>query len=531
VSGPWEKYAGQDEPAAGPWAKYSQPAQVENGMPVFPDFPGEGNQAAPLSDAYDSLGKRTSRFFRGLSEADARLRSAKPSYGFGTAEAALSLGTGGIAAPVLGTAESIIFGTDPEKSFARYTYRPRSEEGQAKLGYLGALTAPLTESGADIAMMPLASQPLGPVRRAPKAKPDAVPTTQKLSQAAEQAYQASEAAGVVIRPESTSRAAGIFRDVAKAENLGKLPPKLSEAVAVLEERVASAQPLSLKDADKVRQLIGDAMKSTDAADRRLAKIIQGRYDNYIETLAPSDILAGNTEQGVSMLKQARELYGRRKNSEMLDKMERDAQRKGESNYTQAGVEHALRREFEKLANNDKKMRPLTPEQRAAVEKVAAPGLAQTMLRNIGKFDPTAGGMGSLVGTGTGGVAAWMAGLDPLTGLALPAAGFLSKRAATALTNRNVGRARESLVGRGLPTGAQVPGLLGAEAVPANTGLLGAVAPRAVEQIRQDLIRLDAEIQKIPANEPAGSARMQALSAAWERLRAELAAAESGGASP
>lgn len=94
-------------------------------------------------------------YFRGVDESIGRFNRAPSAGLFGTAEAAGTLATGAIAAPVLGTIESAALGTPLEESFARYTYRPRSESGKAQLGVLGALARPLTESGADIALGPL----------------------------------------------------------------------------------------------------------------------------------------------------------------------------------------------------------------------------------------------------------------------------------------------------------------------------------------------------------------------------------------
>lgn len=493
--------------------------------------------------------KGLSQYFSNVRAADESAKTA-PNTGLGSLEALGALATGAIATPAgsiagIGTEAARGLGLTDAKGEDvaqrvqnAMTYQPHSDSGKSQLGLLGALTAPLAESGADMALMPLASemQALSTVRRMPKTRPEPVPTTRNLVEAADKAYDLSESAGVVIRPESTQRAADIFREVAKSENLGKLPPKLSEAVTILDERIGLKEPLSLKDADKVRQLIGDAMKSTDAADRRLAKIIQGRYDRYIETLKPNDILAGNTEQGVSMLNQARELYRRRKNSELMDTMERNAQRKGQSTFTQAGVEHALRKQFESLAGNEKKLRGMTPEQRTAIEKVAAPGMLQTGIRNLGKFDPTSGGMGSLVGLGTGGTAAWMAGVDPLLGLSLPVAGYAARRASTGLTNRNVNRAREALVGRGLPK-APTAEELGASLQ--NSGMLRSVggdqlpirvATRSADQLRSDLKRLVAQLQSLPVDQ-ANAARIKAISQEVGRLQAELASAESRAGSP
>src|SRR5262245_26002289 len=74
--------------------------------------------------------------------------------GLGTLEALGTL-TGGIAAPILGTAESIALGTPPEQSFARYTYQPRTESGRAQLGALGRWLAPSRNPAADVALGPL----------------------------------------------------------------------------------------------------------------------------------------------------------------------------------------------------------------------------------------------------------------------------------------------------------------------------------------------------------------------------------------
>lgn len=95
------------------------------------------------------------RYLSRVDEAVGQLNRAPDAGIVGPLEALGTMATGGIAAPVLGTAESIVFGTPPEESFARYTYQPRTESGRAQLGVLGAVISPLTESGTDIALAPL----------------------------------------------------------------------------------------------------------------------------------------------------------------------------------------------------------------------------------------------------------------------------------------------------------------------------------------------------------------------------------------
>lgn len=385
---------------------------------------------------------------------------------YGLAEAGTSLASG-IAAPVLASARGILTGQEPTaEDIARFTYQPTTATGQNILNVAGAVLDPVARAaeatGADVALLPLAvqTQSLSTLRRAPK--PDPVPTTEQLRSAKEALYRRAEEAGVVIKPEATAASARIFRDVAERENLGRLPGKLSEAVSILEERVSKNRPLTLSDADKVRQLINDALASNDAADRRLARIIKGRYDAYLDSLGPQDVLAGDATQAVSFLRAARDAHRRFENSRLLDTLEQRAERAGDAKFTQAGAEHALRTEFRKLADSERRMRPFTPEQREAIEAVARGGATGSRravanaLRNLGKFDPTSGGMAAFLGPATGttiGLAAGGpsgAGVGSLLGLALPVAGAISSRASTRLTRGNVERARESLVGRGLP---------------------------------------------------------------------------------
>lgn len=352
-----------------------------------------------------------------------------------------------------------------------------------------------------------------------------VPTTEALRAAANATYKSADDAGVVIRPESTQRVVAMMQQVADDNNLGKLPPKIKEASDVLAARVSSGKPLTLADADKVRQLINDAKKSTDAADQRLAKIIQGQYDEYLTGLKPEDTLAGNSQQGVAILERARGLYQRQKNSELLDSMERKAAITGEANYSQAGVEHALRKQFESLAKNDKKMKmmKLTDEQRAAIEKVAAPGFMGNALRNVGKFDPLKGGvpaaMAGVVGSGTGALAGGTPGafLGPvlLGGLAHGA-----NRGAQAITRSNVAAAREALVGRGLSSVGQ----LASQPAPVSAAAtsLAAAAPRSVVAIRGD-------IQKLIQTAGAKSKPVREIWLELARLQDELASAEARGA--
>lgn len=483
----------------------------------------------------------------------------------GPAEAALQAGTGMLALPFAGLTGLIAKDRTGKRSMAdiirdtqeAMTYQPRGGVGQgfskvasapgeaysAGTTYLGEKTADVLGPAAgatvktlgDIAPAMIGARGAALERPAPRrigeyvsTKLD-VPNTVELRAAKNAAYKAADDAGVVIKPESTQRAISIFKNVAESENLGKLPPDMAEAVKILSDRLDEGKPLSLKDADKVRQKINDAAQSQNAADRRLSALVKSDYDKYLDNLNAGDVLSGNSEAGLAILKKARELHGRLKRSEMLDEMDTLASLKAESNYTQSGHEHALRKQYESLTSRAiKGDEYLTPEQLAAVRRVAAPGISANMLRNISKLDPARGGMSqglnTIVGGGLGGALGSAiggpagAGAGAIAGTAVLGVGAnLASRAALRGTLGRVGGAREALVGRGMPSASQPAIGVPTPRFAATTGPLGATAARSPAAIRADIAALEKQAESVP---------IEQLRKEFERLQAELDAAQS-----
>lgn len=416
----------------------------------------------------------------------------------------------------------------------------------------GAAGAALNEAGADPATQAVgsllggygASRMSFPPPRAPQPKPEPVPSTLELRNAKAAAYKAADDAGVVIRPESTTKVVRMIEGVAKKENLGKLPPKIKEAHDILSGRIKSGEPLSLADADKVRQIIGDAMRSQDAADVRLAAVIRKEYDNYLDNLSVADTLAGDGQAGAALLRNARDLNRRFKNSEMFDEMLDKASVDADAKYTQAGLEHALRLEFKKLYKSDIDDGFLTPAQKAAVRRVAAPGRGANTLRNIGKLDVTRGGMSAglstLIGGGLGAVVGSLAGpagagAGALAGQLLVGGGAAAANSAALKGTQNrVNLAREALVGRGLlatggtpATQQSVPPSSQATGLPSASQAGKSQGRRSVAAIQQDIQRLSERARFELANEPANSPRIQLYKMELARLQSELATTGAG----
>lgn len=407
---------------------------------------------------------------------------AKAGVGAGEAAAATATGIPATLAAGANMTASLAGGRGVDDSLARFNqtqdflfYKPRTELGQQALeGVSEVMGAPgaagrwagdkAAELGAPawisagLATAPDAALMLAGGRaakaeipeRAPIERPKApelseaptgkreIPTTAELTKASKEAYAAAKESGVVVPAHEYESTIGKVRDMVTEEGIDPtLHPRSTAVLKRIEQ--AAGKDLTLQEAETLRKIAQDAEADLNPVtrqptpDARLAGKIVDELDESIDAL--------------SVNSPARALWARSRRSQMLDQMEERAAIRAGAHYTQAGMEHALRQEFKQLALNPRRMRGFTDVQREAIKKVAAGGGIENTLRNIGKFDPSSGGMGSLVSLGTGGLVSTVSGP---AGLAVPVAGFIAKRAATRMTKANVAKAREALVGRGMP---------------------------------------------------------------------------------
>jgi hypothetical protein len=262
----------------------------------------------------------------------------------------------------------------------------------------------------------------------PPAPPPA-PTRTELHTAATAAYKRAEDAGVVITPQSFEKA----KQVIAGELKGLDPTLHPDATAALKRITETQGPVTLDQLETLRQIAKDAQGARRASDAGFAGDIVDTIDKYANTLSPRDLISGDAS-AVSALKDARNFWSRMRQSDTISEMISRAETKAGAAYTQAGMEHALRQEFKTLALNSKRLRLFTAVEQDAIKSIARGGAVENTLRNIGKLDPTSGGMAAfmtalLAGGGmsaTGGAS-----------LLLPAAAFAAKRGATRMAANKV----------------------------------------------------------------------------------------------
>ncbi len=161
-------------------------------------------------------------------------------------------------------------------------------------GVLGAVGGkqPVQQQGSSVSTVPRAV---------------AAQTQEEVRQASKAAYKASEAAGVIVRPDSF------------AQFVAELPTKLDgfrprtapKTAAVLEEftaDAASGKPITLELLDELRQIARSAADSTDRNEIRLGRSVIDHLDDFIDNIDGKHLLAGDAEKGVAALNEARSLW-------------------------------------------------------------------------------------------------------------------------------------------------------------------------------------------------------------------------------
>jgi hypothetical protein len=323
-------------------------------------------------------------------------------------------------------------------------------------------------------------------------KIEAIPTAEQLKMQATQAYDRANKAGVVISPQSLKNTYPIFTNAVKEAGFD---PDLHPQVNIVLNRLAkeNQNPKTLQELDTLRRIVRAPTKTFDNPDQqRVAYRLLDEFDNYIANLSDKDLAIPKksldlgkfgvieiedamspkvaSKDAISSLKEARSLYSKSiKSDTIADLMER-AEITAGANYTQSGIENALRQELKSLAKNKKRLAGFNQTEKDAIIAAAKGGNLQNFLRLVGKLAPTsvisgggAAGIGYLAGGTTGAIA-------------LPLIGGAGRYAATQMGLQNM-RDIQDLVALG-----RTPNVIQSRTglVP-QTSIRGLLSPQIIEE--------------------------------------------------
>ena len=295
------------------------------------------------------------------------------------------------------------------------------------------------------------------------------PTVQELKGQAGQQYKFAEDVGALFKQKPYNQFASNLEKTLTKEGLDKtLQPRVFAAL----ERIKDTKGgnVSLENMEILRRISQAAGSSADASERRLASILVDNLDDFVETAQPGQLAKGSSE-AVRALTDARDLWKRAKKTEIIDDLVSSADLRAEANFSQSGMENALRRKLVNLADNSKALRAFTKEEQNAIKVAAKGGPTQNLLRFVGKLAPT----GIVSGGGSVGLG-YLAG-GPIGAIGLPLAGGIARQGATQLGLRNIEQLRNRLATGNAPIPqVSTRGLIGAREVAAPlinpiTGLL------------------------------------------------------------
>lgn len=295
------------------------------------------------------------------------------------------------------------------------------------------------------------------------------PTVQELKGQAGQQYKFAEDVGAVFKKNSYNQFANKLESTLAKEGLDKsLQPRVFAALERIKDTKNSN--VTLENMEILRRIGQAAGSSIDASERRLASIMVDNLDDFVENAQPSQLAKGSSE-AVRALTDARELWKRAKKTEIIDDLVASAELRAEANYSQSGIENALRRKLVNLADNPKKLRAFSKEEQALIKSTAKGGTGQNLLRLIGKLAPT-----GVVSGGVSGGFGYLAG-GPYGAVGLPVIGGVARKGAEQIGLRNIEQLRNRLATGNMPMPQVTPrSLIGAREVAAPiinpiTGLL------------------------------------------------------------
>lgn len=309
---------------------------------------------------------------------------------------------------------------------------------------------------------------------------EVAPTAEQLRSQASDAYARSAAAGAVIKPESLANAGQSI--VQKVSNKIVIDPEVDTEAVAVQRRLTQAftEPQTLEQLDLTRQFIRDA-QAAGGRSGKYAKEALREFDSYINRIGKNDIVAGDSKQAISELKNARDLWTRSNKTQILEDILQSAELRATANYSQSGMENALRRKLVNLADSED-LKFFTKAEQDAIKAAAKGGKVQNFLRWAGKYAATSSiqtGVGAGLGGGIGAMLGGPAGAA-IGAATVPAIGSAARAGATQLGMQQIRQLQEMMaLGRMPQTIRETFG-----AVPATTarGLLSDQVPVPQEEV-------------------------------------------------
>jgi len=264
-------------------------------------------------------------------------------------------------------------------------------------------------------------------RRANKVLQEAAPEADVLKREAGAIYNQLDESGAVIKSEVTDNLTADLQATMAKEGFH---PKLNQPIAVALDEFKALQGTNVPigKLDQLRKFAQAGAASMDLPTKRLGAIMLRKIDESMDKLKQSDFESGGGAIG-EQYKQARNLWGRARRSEMITEAIKSAENAA------SGTENGIRVEIRKILRSDKKRKQFSTEEQAALREIADGTKSANIAKALGKlgfdFGKSTNTLGGLMGIGAGGAVAGAPGM-----IVVASIGNVSRELAKFLTRNN-----------------------------------------------------------------------------------------------
>lgn len=304
-----------------------------------------------------------------------------------------------------------------------------------------------------------------------------VPSLAELTKLKDAAYDTVDNSGMMIAQPSLK----VMADTTKQQlvNLGIDPGLQPNAFRAFERlQDAAKNNHTLKGMDILSRIARNgqqiAGRSGNDSDMMMSGVIRRNINDYINNLGPQDVIGGNVDQqAINALNTARNLNRRVAASEDLEDLVGKAQTKSAfSQATSSG--QAIRGKFGNLYMNDNAMAGFTPDERAAIYKVAKGTPVERIARVVGKLSPDHA-VPLIAGLMEAGPAVLEGNYGKAAGVgAILGAGTAGKVISNAITAKNARLAAELIRAGGTNTAQSLPATTTSMVTPALAAYLSQI---------------------------------------------------------
>ena len=200
------------------------------------------------------------------------------------------------------------------------------------------------------------------------------PKTEDVRKAATAAYEEAERLGGEVTSDQFSTLANrLAAKMDEGQFNPVLHPRVQRALDTFTAEVTRGTPISLNRLDTLRRVAARAGASSSADEQRLGRLATEEIDTFIRETMP--------EASVAMLEKARNLWTKMSRSKEIEKLIQKASRSPREPSA------ALRRQFQLLADNERKLKTFSAEEQDFIKKIADGTMSIKALEFMGSLAP------------------------------------------------------------------------------------------------------------------------------------------------